>query len=59
MGIFKTSAMDCDRCEAMLTDSDGEVSGSEKYVIEKAELAGWEYRGGWYCAACLVVVWSR
>lgn len=61
MGIFKTSTMECDHCCELLADNDGQVTGNEKYILEKAHLAGWSYgvrdgaaSEGWYCVSCMV-----
>ena len=56
MGIYKMFSLDCDGCEADLTDSDGIRTGSEQSIIDHACMNGWEYRycpEGWYCPVCV------
>ncbi len=54
MGIEKTFFMDCDRCGNVLTDSDGpRTAGREVWLVEHADMCGWEYDSGWYCAVCV------
>ena len=60
MGLNKIFSLDCDRCEADLTDRDGLFTGSEKCVEAYAGLGGWKYTAmpgnncpGWYCPACI------
>lgn len=53
MGIYKTCGMDCDKCGAILTASDGEVTGSDEHCFEMADMCGWKHiLGSWYCALC-------
>lgn len=55
MGVFKVLMMACDKCERELEDSGGLViGGNEKYLNEKADMAGWTCQDGrWYCGVCL------
>lgn len=55
MGLNKTFTMDCDKCQADLTDSDGiRTDWDSERLAEFAQDAGWRDLNGWYCAACVV-----
>ena len=60
MSLNKIFSLDCDRCEAGLTDRAGLFTGSDKCVEAYAGLGGWKYTTmpgsnclGWHCPTCL------
>ena len=53
MSIRTTNYLECDCCGAVMTHSDGDVSGSKEHLYEKAVTAGWDSGPtGDYCPIC-------